>query len=83
MLLEDIFEDKNDSWFFDASDKAILDCMRFYFISLIRENQNLIKTDWNVHIILRIGNGGPRDRLDTMFNLSHCNNSENYLTESR
>ena len=48
---------------------------------LIREDLSSIKSDWNVHIISRSRNGGPRGRSDTMFNLPHCYNSENYLTE--
>ena len=50
-------------------------------MTLIREDLSSIKSDWNVHIISRSRNGGPKGRSDTMFNLPHCYNSENYLTE--
>ena len=50
-------------------------------MALIREDLSSIKSDWNVHIISQSRNGGPRGRPDTMFNLPHCYNSENYLTE--
>ena len=55
--------------------------MRFCFMKLIREDLSLIRPDWNIHIISRSRNGGPRVRRATMFNLPHCYNSENYLTE--
>ena len=50
-------------------------------MALIREDLSSVKSDWNVHIISQSRNGGPSVRLDTMFNLPHCYNSENYLTE--
>ena len=78
---KEFFEDLNDLGFFDPSDEAVLECMRFCFMALIREDLSSIKSDWNVHIISRSRNGGPRGRPDTMFNLPHCDNSENYLTE--
>ena len=78
---KEFFEDLNDLGFFDSSDEAVLECMRFCLMTLIREDLSLIKSDWNVHIISRSRNGGPRGRTDTMYNLPHCYNSENYLTE--
>ena len=75
------FEDLNDLGFFDPSDEAVLEYMCFCFMALIREDLSSIKSDWKVHIISRSRNGGPKGRLDTMFNLPHCYSSENYLTE--
>ena len=54
--------------------------MGFCFMKLIRALSS-IKSDWKVHIISRSRNGGLSGRSDTVFNLSHCYNSENYLTE--
>ena len=51
------------------------------FMALIREDLSSIKSDWNIHIILRSRNGGPRGRPGTLFNLPHCYNSQNCLTE--
>ena len=81
IAFEEFFEDLNDLGFFDPSDEAVIESMRFCFMKLIREDLSSIKSDWNVHIISRSRNGGPKGRPDTMFNLSHCYNSENYLTE--
>ena len=41
--------------------------MRFCFMALIREDLSSIKSDWNVHIISRSRNGGPRGSPDTLF----------------
>ena len=75
------FEDLNDLGFFDPSDEAVLECMHFCFMALIREDLSSIQSDWNVHIISRSRNGGPRSRPDTIFNFPHYYNSENSLTE--
>ena len=55
--------------------------MLFFFMALIIGDLSSIKSNWNVHIISQSRNGGPRGRPDTMFNLPHCYNSKNYLTE--
>ena len=78
---KEFFEDLNDLGFFDPSDEAVLECMRFCFMALIREDLSSIKSDWKVHIISQSRNGSSRGRCDTMFNLLHCYNTETYFIE--
>ena len=65
-MVERVFEDSIDSGFFDPFE-AILESISF--MPLIRGSQYSIEPDWNVRIISRSSNGGPRGKPDTMFNL--------------
>ena len=60
------------------NDPVLLDCIRFCFLPLIRNDLKSIKDDWNVHIISRSRNQGPRGRPDTMFYLPHMFDCRDY-----
>ena len=45
MAFEEFFEDLNDLGFFDPSDEAVIESMRFCFMKLIREDMSSIKSD--------------------------------------
>ena len=45
MAFEEFFEDLNDLGFFDPSDEAVIESMRFCFMNLIREDLPSIKSD--------------------------------------
>ena len=51
----------------DTSDPVALDCIRYCFMPLIRDDLNSILRQWNTHIISRRSNGGPSGRPDCMF----------------
>lgn len=75
------FEDLTDLDMFTNS-PILKDCIRFCFLPLIRSDLNSIKNDWNVHLIAASNNNtGPRGRPNTMFNLPHLFDSENYCSE--
>ena len=65
------FTDLTDVEMVDTSDPVDLDCIRYYFMPLIRDYLNSILRQWNTHIISRRSNGGPSGRQDCMFYLPH------------
>ena len=51
MAFEEFFEDLNDLGFFDPSDEAVIESMRFCFMKLIREDVfNQIRLKCSYHI---------------------------------
>ena len=62
-----------------SSDPVILDCLRYCFMSLIRNDLNSIKNEWNTHIISRSRNGGPSGRPNCMYHLPHLYDTTNYM----
>uniref|UniRef100_A0A7M5TXY9 Integrase core domain-containing protein n=1 Tax=Clytia hemisphaerica TaxID=252671 RepID=A0A7M5TXY9_9CNID len=71
------FEDLTDLDLY-AHDPVIVECIRFCFMALIRKDLESIKNDWNVHIISKSKNRGPRGRPDTMYYLPHLFESQSY-----
>ena len=64
------FGDLSDMDMF-TSEPVIIECIRFCFMNLIREDLNSVKNDWNSHIISSSRNRGHRGRPDTMYYLPH------------
>ena len=77
------FEDLDDNDLIDTSDPVVLDCIRFCFMPLIREDLNSICNEWNTHLIAKSRNGGPSGRPNCMFYLHHLYDVENLLKAHR
>lgn len=71
--------DISDMDLFSNDDPVLVDCIRFCFMELIRNDLNSIRTQWNSHIISKSRNAGPRGRPDSMFYLSHLFEAENMI----
>ena len=60
----------SDLQLFSNDDQALVDCIRYCFMHLIRQDLNSILADWNSHIISGSSRSvGPTGRPDTMFYL--------------
>ena len=69
------FQDLVDLNLFTNTDSVLVDCIRFCFMKLIRQEVESIRDEWGAHIISRSRNNGPRGRPDTMFYLPHLYNA--------
>ena len=64
--MEIFFQELSDFDLFTNEDPVIVDCVRYCFIDLVREDLDSILSDWNTHIIS--GNSrsvGPCGRPDS------------------
>lgn len=75
------FKDLIDLELFDPSDPALVECLRFCFMGILRNELKEVVEEWNQHIISKSINGGPSGRPDTMFFLPHLFERENYLEQ--
>ena len=75
------FQDLVDMDVLFTSDPVFLDCIRFCFMSLIRQDLNSIFREWNTHLIARSRNGGPSGISNCMFYLNHLSGVENLLKQ--
>ena len=64
---------------FDPSDPVQVDCLRFCFIELLREEVTEVATVWNQHIISHHRNGRLTGRPDIMFFLPHTYDTIDHL----
>ena len=64
---------------FDPSDPVQVDCLRFCFIELSREEVTEVATAWNQPIISHHRNGGPTGRPHIMFFLPHTYDTTDHL----
>ena len=64
---------------FDPYDPVQVDCLRFCFIELLREEVKEVATAWNQHKISHRRNGGPTRRSDIMFFLPHIYDTIDHL----
>lgn len=76
------FRDLTDNELLDTSDPVVLDCVRYCFMGIIREDLKAIMDDWNNHIISKSRNGGPSGRPNCMYFLPHLYNAENFLAQT-
>lgn len=76
-----LFQDLVDLELFTNDDPVQLDCLRYCFMRLLRNELNTITEDWNTHIISSSRNQGPRGRPDTMYFLPHLYEKEDFKTE--
>ena len=66
------FRDLFDNDMLSTDDPVAMDCIRYCFMYLIREDLISIASDWNAHIISKSRtNSGPRGRPNCMFHLPH------------
>lgn len=75
------FKDLSDLGLFNSSDPVHLECIRFCFMQVLRNELHQVAEMWNQHLIAssKFGNSsGPRGRPDCMFFLPHLYNSEDY-----
>lgn len=75
------FKDLVDRDLYDPSDAVLLDCARFCFMRLIREEIRTVKQEWNQHLIFKSKNGGPSGRPNTMYFLPHLHGGTNFLKD--
>ena len=68
-----------DNDLLDTSDQVTLDCLRYCFMEIIRNDLKSIKNDWNNYLISKSRNGGLSGRPNCMFFLPHLYDSENFL----
>lgn len=73
------FEDMIDLELFNADNPVLVDCLRFCFMHIIRDELYSVANEWNQHLISKSLNGGPSGRPDTMFFLPHLYNAPNNL----
>ena len=64
---------------YDPSDLAQVDCLRYCFMHILRNELYTVAVEWNHHIISKSINGGPNGRSDTMFFLPHLYNPDSFL----
>ena len=78
------FEDLCDLGLFIDSDPVHVDCIRFCFMPILRNELYQVAELWNQHRISssKFGNSsGPRGRPDCMFFLPHLYNTDDYRTD--
>ena len=75
------FQDMVDLELFNASDPVLLDCIRFCFMHLIRNELYSVANEWNQHLISKSINCGPSGRPDSMFFLPHLFHAEDHLQQ--
>lgn len=75
------FKDLVDQDLYDPSDPILLDCARYCFMDIIRNELYSVQHDWNQHIISKSRYGGPSGRPDTMYFLPHLHNSANCIKD--
>ena len=76
-----LFQDLVDLGLFSNDEPVLIDCIRFCYIDLLRNELKSILDDWNSHIIAPSRWNGPRGRPDTMYFLPHLYEKENYKIE--
>lgn len=71
----------SDLELFSNDDQVLVDCVRYCFMHLIRQDLNSILRDWNSHIISGSSRSvGPTGRPDTMFYLPEHFGGRNFST---
>ena len=64
---------------FDGNDPALVDCIRFCFMHLLREELNDVAIKWNQHAISESRrNTGPTGKPDCMYFLPHLYDADDY-----
>ena len=82
---QNFFKDLRDLGLFNDTDPVQVDCIRFCFMSVLREELNQVAQSWNQHIISssKFDNNGPRGRPDNMYFLPHLYETEDYKVVDR
>lgn len=73
------FQDLVDLNLLDTDDPVVLDCIRYCFMPVLKQELCSIKEDWNAHIISRSRNGGPSGRPNCLYHLPHLFQSQDYI----
>ena len=71
------FQDMVDLGLYDPTGDVQVECLRYFFMDIVRKELNSTAVEWNQHIISRSLNGGPSERPDTMYFLPHLYDTEN------
>ena len=64
---------------YEPSDSVQIDCLRYCFMNILRNELYIVAVEWNHHILSKSINIGPNRRPDTMFFLPHLYNSGSFL----
>ena len=64
---------------FDPSTSALLDCIRFCFMSILRKELTDIANEWNRHLFSPNRNNAPSGRPDVMYLLPHFYGTANHM----
>ena len=76
------FKDLSDQGHFDDTDPVQVDCIRFCFMDLIRNDLTQFTESWNSHIISSSKDKSlPRGRPDVMYHLPHLYNTQSFLQD--
>ena len=75
---QDFFRDMVDLELFNSASRALVDCLKFCFIGVLRKELKEMAEEWNEHIISKSSNGGPSGRPDTMYFLPHLFDCQDY-----
>ena len=73
------FQDMVDLEIFDPSVLALLDCIRFWFMSILRKELTYIANEWNRHQLSPNRNNAPSGRPDAMYFLHHLYGTTDHM----
>ena len=68
---------------FDPSEPALLDCIRFCFINILRKELTDIANEWNPHLLSPKRNNIPSGRPDIMSFLPHFHGTTDRMISIR
>ena len=75
---QDFFRDMVDLELFNPASHALVDCLKFCFIGVLRKELKEMADEWNEHITSKSSNGGPSGRPDTMYFLGYLFDCQDY-----
>ena len=64
---------------FDPSEPALLDCIRFCFMTILRKELTEITNEWNRHLLSPNRNNTPSERTGVMYFLSHLSGTTDHM----
>ena len=73
------FQDMVNLEIFDPSEPALLDYIRFYFMSIPRKELIAIADEWNHHLLLPNRNNTPSGRSEVMYFLPHLYGTADHM----
>ena len=63
----------------DPHEPALLDCIKFCFMSILRKELTDIANEWNCYLLLPNRNNTPSGRPDVMYFLSHLYGTTDHI----
>ena len=64
---------------FDPSEPALLDCIRFCFMTILRKELTEITNEWNRHLLSPNRNNTPSERTGVMYFLPHLSGTTDHM----